>query len=380
MMIDYKEINIIEIALSFALFIPLFIILITVLINSFLGPYLKRSSGVIPTNPPKVSVLIPARNEEANIRTVLESILRQDYPSYEVILLDDNSEDNTYEIASQYLYDSKLKIIKGEELPEKWLGKNWACKQLSQQAKGDIFIFTDADNFHESTAISKTVNMLKKHNLSLLSAFPQQTTLTFWEKLIIPMIDMIIYSGLILWTTKYISSPAFAAANGQWIAMKTEDYLELNGHEAVKYEVVEDVAMARYFKSKGKKILTIAGTGAVYGRMYSSFSDIWNGLSKNLFGLTNFKTFPFIIILIMMNSITFLPFAFLLSNNLFFIGIILITMNLIWKIILSIYFKHSILSVILYPFSTLIISMIGINSLLKSKTGRINWKGRSIKV
>jgi len=364
----------------FITFFCLLILIFNVTINILWGPYLKKNKIYLQSYP-KVSILIPARNEENNIKKVIESSLKQNYPSFEVIVLDDNSTDKTYEIARNYeATNSNFKIIKGDKLPDGWFGKNWACYQLANNASGETLIFTDADNFFENDAVIKTVSILKQYDLDMFSVFPQQITTTFWEKLIIPIIDLIVYSGLILKTSYYFPFSLFAAANGQWIAFKKSSYEELGGHSSVKNQIVEDVALARFFKKNKKKILVGAGTGVIYGKMYDNFKQIWSGLSKNLFGLTDFKTIPFFIILILMLLVCVVPY-FLLFTLLNYINIILfiIILNILWRVLLAINFKHNILySTLLHPISILLITIIGINSFLKSKFGVLSWKGREI--
>lgn len=354
--------------------------LLTVLINGTLGPYL-RDFKKHKTREKKVSILVPARNEERNIARVLNSLILQKYPNLEIIILDDNSTDATAAIASEYaLRDSKIKVLSGSDLAQAWLGKNWACKQLADIATGDILIFTDADNFHHPDAVSNTLSAMEKLNLDMLSAFPQQKTSSFWEKLIVPMIDLIVYSGLILWSSRYIPHKAFAAANGQWIAVKKDAYDKIGGHAAVKHHIVEDVALARCFKQKGHKTLVAAGTGIVFGKMYDSFCEIWFGLSKNLFGLTNFKSLPFLGLMSGLFAISLLPFILLFSQKFFQFALIMIAANLVWKILLAVFYKHNFLSVALFPLAALVFIAIGINSFIQSKWGELQWKGRRINV
>jgi len=364
----------------FITFFCLLILIFNVTINILWGPYLKKIKINLQSYP-KVSILIPARNEENNIKKVIESSLKQNYPSFEVIVLDDNSTDKTYEIARNYeATNSNFKIIKGDKLPDGWFGKNWACYQLANNASGETLIFTDADNFFENDAVIKTVSILKQYDLDMFSVFPQQITTTFWEKLIIPIIDLIVYSGLILKTSYYFPFSLFAAANGQWIAFKKSSYEELGGHSSVKNQIVEDVALARFFKKNKKKILVGAGTGVIYGKMYDNFKQIWSGLSKNLFGLTDFKTIPFFIILILMLLVCVVPYLLLFTlTNYFILILFIIILNIIWRVLLAINFKHNILySTLLHPISILLITIIGINSFLKSKFGVLSWKEREI--
>lgn len=357
----------------------LLILLFTTLINSLFGPYLKKAPKVEFTS--KVSVLVPARNEERNIDKCINSVLSQDYPNFELIILDDNSEDNTYNICTKYKDKSNFQVIKGEELPEGWLGKNNACKQLSEYATGDILIFTDADNFHNANAISNTVGYFQKYNLGMLTAFPEQKMGSFFENLIIPIIDLIVYSGLVLWTTLLLPYKIFAAANGQWIAFTREAYQIIGGHEAVKNHIVEDVALSRIAKTKGIRLLTTSGKDIVYGKMYSNFSEIWQGLSKNVYGLTDFKPIPFFILSFIIFLCGVFPYILLLNSFLFNFAILIILLNVIWRGTLAINFHHNLIfSLILHPVSLLMLIIIGFNSFIGSVYGTLQWKGRIIRL
>ncbi len=370
---------------DYLMIISIFLLLIlniNVIINTTIGPFLRKAKKS--QEFPFVSVLIPARNEENNIRKVIKSLMKQNYPNFEIIVLNDNSTDNTLKITMDIVNSNQLiniKVIDGKTLPTGWLGKNWACFQLFENSQGEILIFTDADNSYSEDAISKTVGMMQEYNLDLFSAFPQQITTSFWEKLIIPVIDLIIYSGLILKTTLTIPLSIFSAANGQWIAVNRGSYSRIGTHKAVKDNIVEDVALSRLFKKSNFRTLTGAGTGIVYGKMYNNGREIWNGLSKNLFGLTNFKTIPFFFFLIIAFLSAVLPFVLLVIGYFSSFIMIAISLNFLWRFMLSISFKHNlIISIFLHPVSIVVIIIIGINSYFRSKYGTLKWKDREIKI
>lgn len=358
---------------------PLLSLLLTITcINAILGPFLKWKQPI--SDQPFVSVLIPARNEEKKIRTCLESLLKQDYHSFEIHVLDDESTDHTAEIVKTMAdQDPKIHFHSGEALPDGWTGKNWACHQLSQYAQGEIFIFTDADNRYETQAITRTVDWMQRYHLGMLSVFPQQITSTFFEKLIVPIVDLILYSLLPLWLTYYTRSPHVAAANGQWIVFQREVYEKIGGHQAVRDKIVEDVELSRLAKRSGIKILTEAGTGMVYGYMYHSIREVWEGFSKNFFGLISHKTIPFLIILASLIMIAVLPYLLLFTSQFYTLALVAIIVNLLWRSVLAIRFKHSFLyGVILHPLSIMLAVLIGLNSLRQAKKGQITWKNRQI--
>lgn len=353
-------------------------ILIIVLFNSISGPFLKKEIAL--NSSPEVSVLIPARNEEKNIANCLKHLLDQDYDNLEILVLDDESDDNTTGIVrSLQKINTHIKLVHGKPLPVDWAGKNWACHQLSKKATGEIFIFTDADTTHKKTAVTQTVAWMQKLDAGFISAFPQQICNSFIEKLTIPVIDFFVYGMLPLWLTYYFRSSAFAASNGQWMAFKRETYLQIGGHKSVKSKIVEDVELNRLVKRSGIKTLTTAGTNIVFCRMYHSFFEVWYGFSKNFYGLTGHSAFLFILIEALLSVCCVLPYILWILNPVSVWLFTAVILNLMIRAILSIRFKHPFLiSVILHPFSILFAMGIGINSFFQYHWGSIKWKNRKI--
>jgi chlorobactene glucosyltransferase len=367
------------IALAVGINIALFSFLIITLINVLTGPYLSKK---IPLQDiPLVSVFVPARNEERNIEGCLRSLLIQDYPNLEIIVLDDESSDKTKEIIEQLVRESpKVNLVEGKPLPPGWTGKNWACHQLSKYGKGKILIFTDSDNRYAENAVTNTVARMQKYQLDLLSAFPQQITVSFFEKLVVPVIDLLLYNFLILWLTYHSKFPSLAAANGQWIAFRADSYRKLGGHSVVRDKIVEDVELSRACKRKNLKILTCAGTGIIYGRMYQSTKEVWHGFSKNLFGLLSYRTVPFFMILMVFIVCFIAPFIFVFSKGLFTLSLIAITQNLFLRLVLALVYKHPpMISILLHPFSIITIILIALDSYYKTKRGTHRWKNRELK-
>lgn len=360
-------------------------IVITLTINAVFGPFLKnfrKKNKELSGVKHKVSVLVPARNEEKNIDNCLKSITSFDYPDYEIIVLDDGSTDNTYKILEEYKARYKnIRILRGEQKPENWLGKNWACYQLAQAAEGDILIFTDADNWHRRDAILATIEYMDAYNLDFLSAFPQQITKTFAEKIFVPVVDLIIYSFLILWTTLFIKSSIFAAANGQWIAVRRSAYLRIGGHSIVKSNIVEDIELSREFKKNGFRTLTTAGTDIVFGRMYHNFAEILNGFSKNMYYIFGGNLFILIGIVFLLLLIGIYPYFSVFVVDSIFFPILSVLMIIIWRGILSLRYKSNLFFNIFFsPVSILFIIYIALNSYFRIKSGKVEWKGRRIKI
>ncbi|MFP4527638.1 MAG: glycosyltransferase [Candidatus Kapaibacterium sp.] len=358
---------------------PLFIFFVTSLINIFAGPFLKRAPH---ESGPRVSVLVPARNEAANIAGCIRSLAAQDYPDMEIIICDDCSTDNTAGIASQAARGAdNIRIIEGTEPQPGWTGKNHACHQLSQLATGEILIFTDADDRHATDAVSRTVGYMRKWDASLASAFPGMVMRSPAEKLVIPMIDMIIYSMFILWSARFVPWNIFAAANGQWLAITREAYDTIGGHSGVRDFVVEDVALARRAKKAGLRILTASGLDMVESRMYTGWRDVWQGLSKNLFGLTNYNGPLFAMLLSALFISCVIPFILIFFYPMNIYILIAIAANLLWRLGLAIRYGHNIFfAVLLHPVSITLLIAIGINSWFLSRFRTVAWKDRNIHI
>ena len=354
------------------------IVLVVTLFNTATAPLLKKSPNL--QHRPRVSVLIPARNEAAHIGTCIEGFLAQDYDNFEIHVLDDQSTDRTRRIIEKFdEQHPKVQAIHGKPLPTGWMGKNWACHQLSLHANGEILIFTDADNRPAPNAITNTVAYMQKLELGLLSAFPEKVTVTLTEKLVVPVVDMFVYAGLPLWLTYFSRFPSLAAASGLWIAFTRKAYQRVGGHQAVSNQIVEDVELSRLAKKKRIRILTAVGTRVVSCRMYHSFSEVWDGFSKNLFGLVRHKTIPFLILTFSLWTMCILPYIAVWLAPLRALASVAIVMNLTIRMVLALKYRHPFLtSVILHPFGVLLTLIIGINSFFQVKRGRLQWKGRQI--
>ncbi len=369
-----------EIAISIVIFLPLFVFTTTALINSIFGPFLKKR--IEPKRFPKASFIVPARNEEKNIAACLDSLLAAEYPDFEIIVYDDESSDRTAELVAEYSEKlGKVKLIRGTGLPENRFGKNNACFRAAEMAKGEILAFTDADMRPKPEALRNSIGYMQKFDLAMISAFPRQITKSFAEKLLVPIVDLTIYSFFILWTSRYVPFKAFAAANGQWIVFDRKTYFEIGGHDAVGREIVEDVALARLTKSRGYNILTCSGAGAVEGRMYENFGDIWSGLSKNLFGVTNYSLswFSFLLISIFIGGVA--PYFLFWTGFLYPAFLIALAANFLWRASLSLRFgQFFLVSVFLHPATLVSMIGIGINSIIKTRSGGFVWKGRQIDI
>jgi len=227
---------------------------------------------------PEVSVIVPARNEEACLRACLESLVAQDGVDFETIVVDDSSTDRTREIALSF---PSVKMIDPGPLPEGWTGKNNALAAGARQAAGKWLLFTDADTIHRPGSLARGLEEAKRHGAALLSYSPDQEVRGFWEKAVMPVIFAELAST---YQPSEVSDPASpaAAANGQYLLISREAYDAVGGHAAVANTLLEDVALARAVKASGRKIYFRYGGDAVRTRMYRSFAQLREGWTKNL--------------------------------------------------------------------------------------------------
>ncbi len=232
-----------------------------------------------------VSVLIPARNEAGVIAHTVQRILAQTYHNFELIVLDDNSEDGTGELARTAARgDPRLRVIGGQPLPQGWAGKNWACHQLARAARGDILLFTDADTIWAPDGLAALVAEMLGNGADLQTVWPTQITETWAERLTVPNMALVVMAYLPVLLTHFSRWPAFAAANGQVMAFRRRAYDQIRGHEGVRGEVVEDVKLARHIKAAGLRLRMADGNRLISCRMYTDWPGVRNGFAKSIVG------------------------------------------------------------------------------------------------
>jgi glycosyltransferase involved in cell wall biosynthesis len=227
---------------------------------------------------PMVSVIVPARNEEACVRACLESLTAQTNMSFEIIVVDDGSTDQTRAIATSF--DGVL-VVDAGLLPSGWTGKNNALVAGAKAARGEWLLFTDADTVHLAGSLARSVAEARQQKAALLSYSPQQEVHGLWEKAVMPVIFAELASAYRPSEIRNPTSPA-AAANGQYILISREAYDAVGGHAAIASSLLEDVALALAVKSSGRKIFFRYGEDIVRTRMYRSFAQLREGWTKNL--------------------------------------------------------------------------------------------------
>ncbi|MGM0366455.1 MAG: glycosyltransferase [Actinomycetota bacterium] len=346
-------------------------------------------SDNVKDKPPLVSILIPARNEEANIKRCLKSLLKQDYPLFEIIVLDDNSVDSTYDIVSKLSEkDKRLKIIKGKKLKPGWLGKSYACHQLARKARGSILLFTDADTLHFRDSVSCALAAMLSGGYGGISVFSHQIMVTFHERMMVPFGNLMILCFLPLGLVSGSKNPLFCTAIGQFMMFRKSVYRKIGGHSSVKKEILEDIHISKRVKKAGSRFMIFDGSKRLYCRMYKSLKEVIGGYSKVLFAAFDYHFLNFLIAFIMVTVIFLLPFMFLPMAVIFgwppvLLNIIILQTLVIFliRIIYAVRFKTRSIDILLHPVSVFYLLLIAINSFHKCRFGSgIYWKERTYDV
>ncbi|MGF1734648.1 glycosyltransferase [Photobacterium satsumensis] len=344
---------------------------------------------------PSVTVVIPARNEEHNIKNSLGTILKQDYPAnkLEVIVVDDFSEDATRAIAEQLMAGSEFntRCISGRPLPKGWIGKSNACMAGALQANGDYIFFVDADTQSEKGMLKSIMGFTVEKEIDLLSFNPRQLMVSASEKNLLP--------GLFLSIASYMKfhesnnpEKEEAIANGQAMLFKTTAYQAVEGHTVVASEISEDLAFAKAMKQRGFKIFWAFADDLMSTRMYTSANEIWHGFSKNMSRIVATNSLTSVIsaasksLFIAWSTPVLLLLSWLsYSTDPSQIGLFILGINLLMQLVLVI--TYAVLVAQLYvpvvyalfvPFGITLQGLLVINSYRLAKQKSISWKGRVV--
>ncbi|MGC8856226.1 MAG: glycosyltransferase [Anaerolineae bacterium] len=357
--------------------------LLTAVMNFF---YLRRFDQYPqPEHWPRLSVLIPARNEAANIEACVRSLLQQDYPDFEVIVLNDHSTDRTPLILARLAREFEhLRVLSGAPLPPGWLGKHWACQQLVEAASGELLLLTDADTRHAPNTLCHSVAALLAEDADLVTAFPHEETLTWGERLIVPVIAFSIVSFLPLALVQKLRWSALSVSVGQFMLFRRTALEAIGGYRAVRQNVVDDVALGRLIIQNGFRWRLMDATHHVTCRMYHGFWDAVEGFTKNVFAVFDYHILFYLIAWLWVAIAFLLPplvvFARAMHMPLEFFPHSLAVLAtgealLLWGIAYK-RFGFPVYWAILYPLSLFVFTLIALRSLVFTLTGQAAWKER----
>ena len=232
---------------------------------------------------PRVSVLIPVRNEEANIERCVRTLLRQDYPNFEVVVLDDDSTDQTPQILERLVtQDERVRVKRGKPLPSGWMGKHWACQQLSQAAEGELLLFVDADTWFHPQALSSAVSALLVEQADFLAILPRHVLLSWAERLAVPLIAFAPLAAFPYPLATRTRTALLTITTGQCLLLQRNLLDTIGGFEAIRRGAM-DVLVNRRVRAFGLHWRLANGTQGVFCRLYQNPTEVWQGLSKGLF-------------------------------------------------------------------------------------------------
>lgn len=269
--------------ITFALILlaPALLFFFVALANALAWPPLQRAQREWPG---QVAVLIPARNEAANIGACLEAVLRQGATVAEIIVCDDHSTDATAEIVSDYARrDERVRLVTAAALPPGWCGKNFACARLADEARAQWLLFLDADARLADDAAACLIDEAHRRGVTLLSGWPALRTESFWEKVLMPMLNYVTFTLFPAPLSLSLNNPSLGLVHGACILAKRATYYAIGGHTAVRGDIFEDQRLVHLWRARGERSLCLDGRQVVAVRMYTSLAEIWAGFRKNFF-------------------------------------------------------------------------------------------------
>ncbi|HEX8616605.1 MAG TPA: glycosyltransferase family 2 protein [Thermoanaerobaculia bacterium] len=285
--------------------------LVRTVLNLLLVPRLRPR---MPRATPRVSAIVPARDEERTIERTVYALLRQSYPSLEVIVINDRSTDKTGSILSA-IDDPRLIVVDGFEPPAGWLGKPHALHLGAQRATGELLLFVDADVIYERDAVASAVARLDESGASMLSLLPYFQMHGFWEHVAMPNLLVVAFTMLPLWLANRTRLWVFGAGGGPGNLIRRADYDAIGGHVTLKDAVVDDVALARLVRRNGRRTEIALADDLISLRMYHGLREIVEGFTKNAFAVFNRNYAVATVVLLFGIFVHALPYALALTGD-----------------------------------------------------------------
>jgi chlorobactene glucosyltransferase len=292
------------------------ILLTVILINLLLNLRSLRKvrfTNEIPEPAPLISILIPARNEAANIGSCLDSLRKQDYSNLEILVLDDSSTDDTAAIVERVAAeDSRVRLLRGQPLVSGWAGKPYACHQLAREARGSWLLFTDADTVHAPSTLRHVLSAALSARAELVSGFPYQRTTSIWQKMAMPILFyFMLLCWMPFWWIQRSGRTLPSVAIGQFLFFSAEAYRAIGGHEAVKSRIVEDVWLGIEMARHHYRQLTLDLSSLVSCQMYREFSTMWDGISRWMYSVASLSLLALFAMMAMALFLFLAPFLWL---------------------------------------------------------------------
>lgn len=349
------------------------LVLLITLANVLFWPAVRSAPAALL---PMVSVLIPARNEEANLPECLRSLSLQGEVIGEILIYDDHSTDGTRSvIEAARNTNSRIALVQQQELEIGWTGKNFACAKLAEAARFPFILFIDADARLQPGAVDSMLQEMRRRRLELLSCWPGLKTETFWERLLMPMLNFVVFSIYPGPLALFFSYQSLALAHGACLMFERQSYLEVGGHRMVHDQIFEDTRLAQLWRQLGRRALCLDGQRVVRVRMYENFSGIWQGFLKNFYPAFQ-RRYNFWIFLLFHLLVVLGPFFMLAvggRESILGAGAIIGS-----RLLLAIRFNQPWTLIFLHPLAEIMMLALGLNSWWRCRSGRgVNWKDRT---
>ena len=356
------------------------------------APYLDRFENKS-TSTPKVSVILPARNEEDFISKCLETLSSQDYKDFEIIAIDDSSEDKTGKIIKEFSKkNSKIIHVTAREKPENWMGKNWACMEGFKKATGKIMLFTDADTKFEENVITLAVSHLQSENLDALTVIPRLRCIDRITKITLPMLSTFLHSR---YSALNVNNPKKKVGYffGSFFVIKRKVYEEIGTHEKVKQEIIEDGALGKITKESGYALKMVRGEHLIEALYSRSSKEMWNGLKRLMVPLYHQSSSSAVGVFFAVLFILFMPIPLLIYSVIAFepnlsciillISAVISTITIFSASIMEtkMGLNLSIVNSIFAPVGSIIVVLGFLSGILQAnKSAAVSWRGRKYSV
>ena len=325
--------------------------------------------------PPPLSVLIPARNEEANIGDAVAAVLASEGVTLEVIVLDDGSTDGTAAVLAG-ITDPRLRVAAGGALPGGWSGKQHACARLAELAAHGLLVFVDADVRLAPDALSRMAGFMQQTGVGLASGFPRQIVLTWSERLLLPLIHFLLLGYLPMAQMRRSLSPGLGAGCGQLFIAQRAAYRQAGGHGAIRASLHDGLTLPRAFRRAGLRTDLFDATGFATCRMYANAAQVWEGLGKNATeGMA--KPLPLAVWTAILGSGQILP-AVLMVTAPSTAALLALILGIGLRLVLAARFRQPEISALLHPVGILALLVVQWAALVRSLRGKTNtWRGRA---
>jgi chlorobactene glucosyltransferase len=343
------------------------------IVNLILSP---RMYARDPIRTPKISVVIPARDEERTIEKTVRALLAQTYRELEIIVVNDRSTDATGAILAN-IEDARLIVVENSEPPHGWLGKPWALQQGSQRASGELLLFMDADVFYAPEAIAAAVAEMEERGVPMVTLLPYFEMHGFWENIAMPNLAMFAFTLMPLWLVNRTRIAALGLGGGTGNLVRRADYDACGGHEALRGAVVDDVGLARLFRMRGRRTEVVLADTLVSIRMYHGLGEIIRGFTKNGFAIVGRNYFLAFLALLFGFVISLLPYGLAVVDHDFtsVATVILITLT---RLVLFLALGYGVINALFgHPLMIAVWSWIMLRSMWLTGIRReIEWRGR----